>query len=110
MAQVQKPDLIEINDFFVYKFDKFIAESKEDPDDNDENSHKVLLDIKCQHILEFEDLDVICGKPQISGKDAALQKEIAIIEAENEKNNRFGKATTTDDKDKDKDKEAKDRP
>jgi hypothetical protein len=73
---VQKADLIELDDFFVYKFNKFINEAKEDPDDYDENSHKVLLDIKCQHILEYEDLDVICGKPQISGKDAALQKEI----------------------------------
>lgn len=36
------------------------------------------LDGKCKKVLEQEDLDVICGAPDISGKEAAILKEIKM--------------------------------
>lgn len=36
------------------------------------------LDGKCRKVLEQEDLDVICGAPDISGKDAAIQKQVIL--------------------------------
>ncbi len=50
----------------------------EDNNPDEQVEIKEMLEIKCRYILEFEDLDVICGKPQISGKDAALQMEERI--------------------------------
>jgi hypothetical protein len=34
-----------------------------------------LVDLKCRAVVEDEDLDIICGKEKISGKEQALQME-----------------------------------
>lgn len=48
-------------------------------------SIREMVDIRCQAILEEEDMDIICGQPQISGKDAALMMEKQINEKQAEK-------------------------
>ena len=49
----------------------------EDCADDEKMSVKEMLELsgldgKCKRVLEQEDLDVICGAPDISGKEAAI--------------------------------------
>ena len=73
-------------DFFLYRF--FLEENKDVEDDEDKLTIKQMVDIQCKKIVDEEDLDVICGQPQISGKEAALQMEQAIMEKMKEKHKR----------------------
>jgi hypothetical protein len=71
-----------MKDFFLARFYQHMKENNEIEDASD---YRNIIDIKCRHILEEEDLDIICGGPKISGKDAALQMEKEILNKFNEK-------------------------
>lgn len=53
------PKNIKLQDFFVHRFHDYLNKDNHE----DQVELKEMLDIKCRYILEFEDLDVICGKP-----------------------------------------------
>lgn len=45
----------------MYRFGKHVNQHIED--DDERTKVQELMDIKCRYILDYEDLDVICGKP-----------------------------------------------
>lgn len=54
---------------------------------------KDMVDLKCRAVVEEEDLDIICGKEKISGKEQALQMEKNIMDTIAEKSKRRGRQT-----------------
>lgn len=71
---------IERENFFLYRFVDMM--NKDCAEDERMSVKEMLefsgLDGKCKKVLEQEDLDVICGAPDISGKEAAILKEIRM--------------------------------
>jgi len=60
---------------------------------------KDMVKIDCRAVVEEEDLDVICGHPQISGKEQALQMEKNINEKIYEKSRKRGGGKVQPEKD-----------
>ena len=78
MEDVPNRMKIERENFFLFRFFEHVNENL-DEDERILSIKDMLemsrLDGKCRKVLEQEDLDVICGAPDISGKDAAIQKQ-----------------------------------
>ena len=66
--QYFKDSVVHMNDFFLLRFSNYMnnqignmAEEK--------ITIKDMVDLKCRAVVEEEDLDIICGKEKISGKE-----------------------------------------